>query len=290
MSGRLLTLFACVLCAGPLGAVPLWSVERAGQPGVVLLLGSVHLLRAEDQPLPDPVHAAYREATRIVMELDPAELEPAAAQAALARVGVSTPGRSVKESLSADDWRRAEDLARAAGLALQPLAGLEPWYAALALYTGALALAGFDPALGVEQQVAAWAARDGKSIHGLESFEEQLGMFKSLPPEVHRELLLKTLEDLGSLAEDADALVREWRGADLDALGQQLESDFEGYEALRERIVGERNRAWLPELEALAAATDTSLVVVGALHLVGEDGLPALLAARGFTVRWLESR
>jgi uncharacterized protein len=256
----------------------------------VLLLGSVHLLRAQDQPLPDAVQAAYREADRVVLELDPAELGPAATQAALAEIGFMSPGMSVREVLGAAEWQQAEALAGDAGLRLEPVAMLEPWFATVVLYTSALAASGYDPALGVDQQIADWAARDGKPAGGLETLDEQLRLFKGLAADVQRELFLKTLEELPTLEAATAALVARWRAGDLAALAAYLEEDFRGYEDLRARIVTDRNRTWTAAIEPMLADGDTTLVVVGALHLVGPEGLPALLASRGYRVTDLGQR
>lgn len=279
---RCVLLIGLWLLAAPLPAAPLWSVE--GEGGQVLLLGSVHLLRTADQPLPAVVREAYERAARIVMELDPRELDAAASQAALHKVGVSDAGASVAETLTPEEWRRAEGLASEAGLDLQAVSPFEPWFAALALYNQALAAAGYQPALGVELQLAGWAASDGKPVSGLESMEEQLLLFKSLAAPIQRQMLLKMLADLPNLDSEAGRMIAAWRGSDTVALARILDEDFRGFEALRDTIVNDRNRAWLPALEALLSEEDVSLVAVGALHLVGPEGLPALLEARGYTV------
>ncbi|NGX15177.1 TraB/GumN family protein [Wenzhouxiangella sp. XN24] len=285
-----LLLFALQLSSPPAGAVPLWSVQAPDGKSTVLVLGSVHLLRPADQPLPPAVHDAYRRAGRIMVELDPAELEPAATQAALERIGIATPGRSVAESLQPAEWRRAEALASAAGLDLQAVSMMEPWFASIVLYTDALGASGYEAELGVDQQVTTWAQRDGKPVIGLETLEEQLLLFKTLGEERQREILLKTLEDAAALETDTDALVADWRAGDAAALAARLATDFEGYEDLRDSIVIRRNQAWLSRVEGLLALPGTSLVVVGALHVVGPDGLPQLLEARGYRVQKLEDR
>lgn len=284
MAARLIALLALGLLAGPLAAVPLWTVQDEHGAGQVILLGSVHLLRAEDLPLPDVIHEAYEGAERLVMELDPAELAPGASQAALQRIGIMSPGGSAAELLDAMDWRLAETLAGEAGVDLQAVAGLEPWFGAIVLYTSALIASGYDPALGVEQQIAGWAVRDAKPVAGLETLDEQLLLFKRLSAETQREMLLKTLEEIVAMEADTDALVAQWRAGDLTALTRRLETDFRHYEELRASIVVDRNRNWLPAVEALLNESGTSLVVVGTLHLVGPEGLPALLEERGFRV------
>lgn len=280
MIARAVVLLALWLFAAPLAAVPMWSLQTADGTSTVLLLGSVHMMRAEDQPLPEAVREAYGSADRVVLELDPRELAPAASRAALQRVGIVSPGRAAVEVLSEDEWQRAEGLAAAAGLELEPVAMAEPWFAAIALHTAALARAGYDPAHGVDLQVAEWAGRDAKPVTGLETIDEQLLLFKNLDVDTQRQVLLKTLEELASLADDTAALVSRWREGDIAALEQRLEEDFRGFEDVYTRIVTSRNRAWLPGIEALLEQDGTSLVVVGALHLVGPEGVPALLEAR----------
>jgi uncharacterized protein len=286
---RLLALAWLALSSTPLAAVPLWSVEHAEGQGTVLLLGSVHLLRERDQPLPGAVSEAYADAGRVLLELSPAELlDPAIFDAALARVGIASPGASAVDALGDEAWQRGVALARDVGFDLQAVAALEPWFVSLLLYSSTLMAAGFDPTLGVDQQVAEWALRDDRPAQGLETLDEQLRLFKDLEPALQREILLKTLEELPVLAQEAAELVSQWRRGDVEALAAVLEEDFSGHEQLRERIVAERNRAWLPEIEALTREPGRSLVVVGALHLVGPDGLPALLEARGLRVRRLQ--
>jgi uncharacterized protein YbaP (TraB family) len=54
--------------------------------------------------------------------------------------------------------------------------------------------------------------------------------------------------------------------------------------ALRKRVIGDRHRLWLPKLEAMIAGGKPTLVIVGAAHTVGADGLAAMLRARGHKV------
>ncbi len=284
---RFVLLLLLGLAAGPLAAVPSWRVSAPEAPGEVLLLGSVHLLRPSDQPLPDAIEQAYARADRMLLELHPADLAPDAMQAALARVGVAAPGRTARALLGESAWAETAAQARSAGFSAQALAGLEPWFGAMTLYAAALGAAGYDPALGVDQQLGARALRDGLPVAGLETLDEQLGLFKALDEATQLALLAKTLEELGTAGADTIRLVADWRAGDVKALARRLETDFAGYPALREQIVAQRNHRWVPQIEALLAAQGTGLVVVGALHLVGPEGLPALLRARGLVVERL---
>jgi len=75
-----------------------------------------------------------------------------------------------------------------------------------------------------------------------------------------------------------------WRLGDIDYLEQTLLDDVSGYPELYETIVAGRNRLWVDTIEALLEQEEDYLVVVGALHLVGEDGVPQLLEQRGIKI------
>ena len=289
MVARLALLLLLGCAAGPLAAVPAWRVTAPGAPGEVLLLGSVHLLRPSDQPLPARIEQSYARAARMLMELHPRELAPAAVQAALAEIGIDAPGRTARELLGDAAWAEAAEQAGAAGFPAEALAGLEPWFGAISLYTGALGAAGYDPALGVDQQLGERALRDGLPVAGLETLDEQLRLFKGLDVPTQVALLSKTLEELDTAGADTARLVAEWRAGDVAALARLLEEDFAGYPELREQIVAGRNRRWTPAVASLLDEDGVSLVVVGALHLVGPEGLPELLRQRGLVVESLQA-
>lgn len=284
-----MTLAARVLCAclaaapATAGAVPLWSVQ--GEHGTVWLLGSVHVLRRADYPLPGAVQRVYATAERIVMELDLDDLDPMEMQSEMVRRGLPGNGPAVRELLGDADWERARAEAATLGLDIAPLGGAEAWLAALMTYNLALARSGYDPTLGVDQHLAARAASDGKPVEGLETLTEQLELFDGLSANLQRAMFDRSIEELPQVAADAAGLVAAWRAGDVERLEHRLEEDFEGFEALRRPLVLDRNRRWVGPVAALLDAEGDSLVVVGALHLVGEAGLPALLEARGYEVR-----
>lgn len=262
--------------------VPLWSVR--GQAGTVQVLGSVHLLKQTDYPLPEAVTRAYEDADALVMELDLDDLDVASVTAGMLELGASGSGPTVRSVLGEADWERARQEASAAGLDLEMIAEAEPWLVALMIHNLALGRAGFDPALGVEQHLAARAMADGKPVEGLETLSDQLGLFDSLEPGIQGQLLEQTLDSLDELAVEAEQLVAAWRSGDLETLEARFAEDFADYPELEHKLVCDRNRAWMPSIEARLSRPGNSLVVVGALHTVGACGLPSLLEDRGYEV------
>ena len=284
---RMRTALVTLLCCGMAVPAPpaaaaspaLWEV--AGRHNTVYLFGSVHLLKHGEFSLKGAAEQAYADAEAVVFEVDMDDLSPVAMAAATTALAVDPQGRGLME-LMGPEATAARDRAAVAGLDLAPLEPFEPWFAGLTVVTLALEKEGYSAQAGVEQLVQERAARDGKDVLGFETIEEQLSVFDSMDPALQRDFLLKALDDAGdtnaSLADFLDA----WRSGDLDRLADELQSEFDSSPGLYRSLVVERNRRWLDRLVDLLDEDRDYLVVVGALHLVGPDGLPALLETHGY--------
>jgi uncharacterized protein YbaP (TraB family) len=257
-----------------------WRLRGAGG-GTVYLVGSMHLLREGDAALPATFDRAYAEAERLVMEIDVDDLDPAAAAAFTSTHAAFAAGDGLRAALGERRWRRARAGFERLGVEIETLDGLEPWAVALLYSVSSMTDLGFDPELGVEEQLKARAVADRKPIEGLETVEYQLGLFDALSLADQARLLDLALDDAAGSARELDALTRAWREGDARALSRLLLREYRRFPSLYEPLVYGRNRNWIPRIEQLLAGSDDALVVVGALHLVGEQGLVALLRARG---------
>jgi uncharacterized protein YbaP (TraB family) len=280
-----------LLAAGP--ALPaaaddspaIW--EYAGSRGVVRLLGSVHLLRQEDYPLPAAIDAAYREADTLVMEVDLGDLDPLSSQMLIVELSMLEAGQTLRDVLGSADYRKAAQQATELGIDLTLFDTMEPWFAALTIMNLQLLKLGFDPQIGLEQHLSGKARRDGKGVLGLETIEYQFRLFDELSRGTQAHLLLQTLDEAATLASQMDRLVAAWRRGDSRRLAQELGRSFDGYPDVYRKLVSDRNRAWVRQIVDLGEADGSYLVVVGALHLVGEDSVVELLGeADGVVRRW----
>jgi len=265
--------------------VTMWQVD--GKTNTVYLLGSIHLLREQDHPLPSVIDSAYDDAEIIVMELDMDDMDAAYTQMAFNRAGVMTDGTTLRDLMGDDAYSRAAEAAAAVDIPLDMLEQSEPWLAAMTVEIMLLYRIGFNPMLGVEMTMTARAARDGKPIEGLETVDEQLAFLDGLPLDVQSEMLVQTLAEGAAMDESIDALIDAWRHGDIAALEGDMLSPMEEQAELKEVLITRRNRRWA---EAIAGWLDDDqdyLVIVGALHLVGDEGVPALLETRGLGIQQL---
>ena len=260
----------------------MWMVEGAANR--VYLLGSVHLLRAQDHPLPQVIDEVYDEAETLYMELDMDDLDPVLMQSTINRLGMLDEGTSLRDLMGEELYAEAMAVAMDLEMPLEMLERTEPWLAAITVEQLALARIGFNPAYGVEMHLLKKATKDGKTILGFESVEQQLAYLDGLSLDAQRELLMQTLTESAAIREIMDDLILAWRSGDIDFLERTLLEDVSGYPELYDTIVASRNRLWVDTIDELLEHGEDYLVVVGALHLVGEDGVPQLLEQRGVKI------
>ncbi len=262
--------------------VTMWMAE--GTANRVYLLGSVHLLRAQDHPLPQVIDEVYDDAETLYMELDMDDLDPLLLQSTINRLGMLDEGTSLRDVMGDELYAEAMAVAAELDMPLEMLERTEPWFAAITVEQLALARIGFNPSYGVEMHLLKKATRDGKTILGFESVEQQLAYLDGLSLDAQRDLLMQTLTESAAIRDIMDDLILAWRSGDIDFLEQTLLEDVSGYPELYETIVANRNRLWVDTIDELLEQGDDYLVVVGALHLVGEDGVPQLLQQRGVRI------
>ncbi len=262
--------------------VSMWQIEGASNS--IYLLGSIHMLREQDHPIPSVIYAAYREAEALIMELDMDDIDPVAEQALATELGLIHDGRTLRDLMGPERYAEAESLAAELQIPLRLLDRSEPWYAAVNVEIMMLMRIGFNPMYGIEFHLSELAQRDHKEIFGLETTRQQLEILDNLSLESQRDMLIQTLSDSKGLAEVMDDMIDAWRYGDIEFLEKSLLADMQEFEELHEAIVGNRNRNWVEKIQELLSEEDDYLIVVGALHLVGAEGVPHLLSQRGFDV------
>jgi len=275
-----LTLLAAALPAALAAADPAaWRVQgKSG--GELTLLGSMHVLRPSDYPLPPTVNALIDGADNIVMEIDLDDVD-GAQQQLIVQKAMLPQGKVLADVIDADAYRLVTQHMSALGVDVKALEHFEPWFLALTVLDIGMRKLGFQPDRGVEQYVLARARGAGKEIVGLETLEFQIGLFDALPPEQQQAMLEQTLDEIDEGAEVLSKMVAAWRAGELESLSSELLQDFGDFPGLYEKLVTDRNNAWVPKLERLLTDGQHHLVVVGALHLVGPDNVIELLEERG---------
>jgi len=263
----------------------LWKVSDANNS--LYLLGSFHMLKASDYPLAQSTDAAFVAAKQVYFELSPQDANDPALGQRMAQAATRTDGTTLQQSLSPQTWKKLENYAARNNMQAANFQGMKPWFVGLVLTMGELQKQGLDPALGLDNHFMDRAAKAGKPTKGLETGDSQIALFDGMSAKQQDQFLQEVLDD----APQAEAKLAElhaiWRRADDKALFQKMALEMRRlYPDLYQSINVARNKAWLPKLVALLKDNDKDdiLVIVGALHLVGEDGIVKMLADKGYRV------
>ena len=281
---RLLLLSFLLAAVSPATAAPL--LYRVGDADTtVWLLGSVHALTAADYPLDARIENAYANAERVVLEVSPGELDPAHISQVALPLATYPDGQQLADAFTPSEYASLRNHFETFGLDIRQLRNFEPWFVGLQVFALHLAQSDYVSGNGVDQHFASRALADGKLSAGLETAAEQLGFFDALPAETQKAFLLESIGDSSDFASELDAIITAWRQGDEAALTTLAEAEFGGDAGLRDALLVERNRRWLPQIEELLRAEGDSLVIVGTLHLVGDESVVKLLENEGYEVK-----
>ena len=248
------------------------------------LLGSVHYLSDRDYPLPAIVNDLYTQANAIVLETDLDDIDAQQQQSTFLSAALLPSGKTLSDVLDGGTYRRAESHAIKLGIELTMLDKFEPWLIAITLTDLGMRQHGYRPELGIEQQLIAMARADGKEVHGLESLNSQIAIFDTLSTAEQQSLLDQALQELDSASIGMAELVDAWRDGELERLHEALMTEFNDFPGLYDALITNRNMNWLASIDRFLEHGTRYLVVVGALHLVGEHSVIELLEARGYTL------
>jgi uncharacterized protein YbaP (TraB family) len=288
-------LLLALACSGPLpqpqetGRLFLWEVVSAHSSGSAHLLGSLHV-GPPDLRLDGAVIDAFERADTVVVEIDPGALSPAESEALFVGLARLPDGHSLAQVVTPRTWELLQGFLDERSVEPAVFEPLEPWFVAQQVTSILLAEAGYRAEHGVDQRVLE-QARGHKRVVALETLESQLALFDSVPLSLQDRMLRELLEDPNGAVLQAESMLDAWRLGDTTALAAAVlapsaqDRDLVDFE---ERVFLERNHRMAETLDLMLRQDARWFVVVGAAHMVGEEGIPALLAGRGHAVRQVE--
>ena len=278
-----------IFCVQAVSAAPgrafAWKVT--GGQGAIYLVGSVHLLSKDFYPLNPSLETAYKDTDLLVEEIDLGEMDGAGAQLTMLTRGIQPSSQPLDKALSPSTMALLTKKAGDLGMPIEALKQFKPWMIALTIEAMQWLKAGFDPELGLDKHFYNQAKRDSKAVQGLETMDYQIARFDEMPQDLQDRLLSETLKSIDTEQASMSKLVESWRIGDAATVERIVLKDLQQEPQLYQRLLVERNKNWLPKLDALFARKGRALVVVGAAHLVGPDGLVAMFKAKGYRVEQL---
>jgi uncharacterized protein YbaP (TraB family) len=258
-----------------------WSVERDGRTS--WLVGSLHVLTKDAYPLPGSMDKAFDQAKTLMEETDVNELSSPDMIGIVATKGLFTNGQTLESVLPRDAYTRLAQRMTATGLPMEMVKMMRPWMVELTLSGLELQRAGFDPDLGIDVHYRRKAAQNGMALNMLETAAEQIDYLAGLPLDVQVSQLQQTLTEGDAELREVREIAAAWRAGDTAAIERLLLKGMKDSPAYYQSLVVDRNRRWIPRIES-CFSTGSCFVVVGAAHMVGSDGLIAMLKQKGYRI------
>jgi uncharacterized protein len=266
----------------PGSKVTLWKVR--GDHNTLYLLGSVHVLSQKSYPLKPALNRAFDDSRRVVFEIDLTHFTTTSFRQEFRRTALYPSGQSLSKKISPETAELLKEVLPVYGLTLKKVQRLRPWFIAEWLSSRTLEMAGFSESLGVDIYFFRKARATGKPVLGLETLRDQARIFDRFSDEENERYLMGTLATLATYPVSIGRLVAAWQNGNVALLDQILNQDKHSDPVTHQALFSERNTKWLPEIEALAHENENYLIIVGAGHLVGEDGVVAQLKRGGYSV------
>jgi len=271
------------------GPAFLWSVEDPdGDRARLYLMGSVHLLR-DGTSLPGSVQAAIESTRVLAVEVDTTQVDERTLQHAIQTRGVRTDGLPVEAQLPEALRPHLREALAEAGLPREASLAMRPWVLSLVLSMQHANRAGFGQQHGVETRLLS-RLRESHRVVEVEGLAAQVASLADTPDEAYQFAIEHDLARGAQAAtEELEALVRAWEAGDVAAMEAMVfagEADPRA-QVLLEHVYRKRNAQMAEQVVGLLEAGEPALVVLGAAHMVGPQGIPSLLRERGFKVRQL---
>jgi hypothetical protein len=248
----------------------LWHVEGTD----LHLMGSIHLLEQTRHGLFPEAEQVYQKAQRVTFEHDMVTPPDMTLLKNVTGVLLSTQVPQPVFARAAREW---------ANLGLDPtrMEQLQPWAVAMAIVAIGAAKRGINKSYGVDQVLWGRTDQDGKARTTLEMAADALAIFALSPIQEQVSALDYATNPPSAFQNDIDVMIQAWHDHDEGTFERILDHRLQMWPVGFEKLITGRNNAWMPNLVQLASDEIPTLVVVGALHCVGKDGIPKLLEGQG---------
>ena len=253
----------------------LWAVRNAAT--TIYLFGTIHMLPKDVDWLTGAPAAALTQSDTLVTEILMGD--PKGAAFTMMAAGVSDKVPPLASRVPPEEVPALVSAVKASGLPPEVFDHMKTWMAAVTLTNAALGKMDFAASQGVEMRLE--EAAKGKARLGLETVNQQIGVFETLPEADQRALLAATVAQMPALEGQAQSMVSQWTGGDVDALAASLNDELKDTPGLAKALLTQRNAHWADWIANRMSTPGTVFIAVGAGHLAGPDSVQAMLAKKG---------
>lgn len=261
-----------------------WKI--AGKGSEFFVAGSIHILRDQDYPLPEEFDEAYSNSDIVTTELDMQEMNNPENGMKMQKALMYQDEKTLSSVLSEDVYHKLDSVAKTLGVNIKMMDKFKPSMAIITLTFQSLQNLGVTSE-GVDAHFTQKAQKDGKPMLFLETFDQQLAFIESMGKGNADEFVLYSIEDIKNNEAEFLRLIEQWKNGNQELMLEQLNEFRAQYPDVYKTLLLERNNSWMLQLEKYLETPEIEFVVVGAMHLMGPDGLLQQLEEKGYAVSQL---
>lgn len=259
----------------------IWVVK--GPHATVYLFGTIHALQPDHPWQSAKIDAAIQGSGVLWLEIPDVD-DLTSVQPLLLQLGMD-PSHPLSSRLTPEQVTKLNKAAGTLPGGEALLESMKPWLAGMMLSITPVLEAGYDPNSGVEFVLKPEFTKANKPVKGFETAEQQIHYFADLPDKAQIDFLSSELDDADTAVDKFKQLVAAWYAGDVAKLDELNNADFRGkYPDLFQILVVKRNQNFTTQIQEMLKGDGVNFVAVGAGHLVGKDGVPAMLEKLGYKV------
>ena len=246
--------------------------------------GTIHVLAQSDYPLPAEFDRAYSKSDQLVFETNITEAGSPEFQMKMMQRMTYTNDKNLRSTLSAKAYAALESYCKSRGIPLANMSQFRPQMVILALLGVELQRLGMIDT-GVDKHFYQRAIKDNKPKQFLEPVDKQLDLLVNMGKGQEDQLILNTVRDLNNIDTMMNDMKSAWRTGDQKKFERVALTPMQKeFPKLYQSLLVDRNISWLKYIERMLTTADVEFVLVGALHLIGKDGVLQQLKARGYEI------
>jgi len=250
--------------------------------------GTIHVLSTSDYPLAKEYFSAFENSDVLYLETDLGATQTPEFSQKIIQTLTYPEGKTLRDDLNISTYMALKKYCYKHGLPMESIERFKVGMSVMNILMKSLSDLNIN-AMGVDKYFYIQAKEVDKEIKFLESVESQIEILGSMGEGEENELVMSSLKDAGNLKEEMYNIIRHWRSANIQALNDDMINEFKSeYPELYADVLIKRNQAWIKKIEPMFESKEIEYILVGAMHLIGEDGLLAYFEKKGYKIEVMD--
>ncbi len=261
----------------------LWHISKNGNE--LYLGGTIHVLKKEDYPLPVEFNKAFQKSNKLVFETNIEMTKTPEFAMKMAQMLTFPTGKSLKDAISEKTFNKLKKYLAERSIPIESLLNFKPSMVVLVITVIELQKMGMVD-IGVDEYFHNKAKQVGKITEYFETVDEQLEFIRTMGQGNEDAMLLSSINDMSRMETAMNTIKSAWLSGDENKLVEVgLTEMIRDYPDIYQSLLVKRNNNWMPHIERMMIDKNIEMILVGALHLVGKDGLLQQLRKKGYRVK-----